>query len=180
MFGHLQGAFTDAREERGAVRAADGGTIFLDEIGELDPRSQVKLLRVLQERTTRCSARAARGRSTCASSPRRTATSRGCVGRDFREDLYYRLNLIRSQLPPLRERGPTSRSSSGISSRARQAAWHRPAIEVPGGALTWLAALPWPATCAAQAGDRARRARAAPPRRPSRPTTCGLGARDGG
>jgi transcriptional regulator with GAF, ATPase, and Fis domain len=45
MFGHVRGAFTDARETRGRFETADGGTIFLDEIGELDPTSQVKLLR---------------------------------------------------------------------------------------------------------------------------------------
>ncbi|HEV7570098.1 MAG TPA: sigma-54 dependent transcriptional regulator [Thermoanaerobaculia bacterium] len=106
MFGHVRGAFTDARQDRkGRFEVADGGTIFLDEIGEVDPSSQVKLLRVLQDRTY----------EVLGSSRSRTvyvrvvsATNRALhelVGRgEFREDLLYRLNLITIQLPPLRER----------------------------------------------------------------------------
>ncbi len=107
MFGHVRGAFTDARADRkGRFELADGGTIFLDEIGELDPSSQVKLLRVLQDRTyevlgSSVSAHA----STCASSRPRIATSAQPVADGtFREDLLYRLNLITVRLPALRER----------------------------------------------------------------------------
>ncbi|MCU1347134.1 MAG: glnG, partial [Acidobacteria bacterium] len=104
--GHVRGAFTDARQDRkGRFETADGGTIFLDEIGELDSGSQVKLLRVLQDRTY----------EVLGSSRKRTvdlrviaATNRNLaelVSRgEFREDLLYRLNLISIQLPPLRER----------------------------------------------------------------------------
>jgi two-component system NtrC family response regulator len=106
MFGHVRGAFTDARQDRkGRFEMADGGSIFLDEIGDLDVASQVKLLRVLQDRTY----------ETLGSSITRTVNVRvvsatnknlaDAVDRGaFREDLLYRLNLIALHLPPLRER----------------------------------------------------------------------------
>ena len=76
MFGHVRGAFTDARQDRkGRFEVADGGTIFLDEIGDLDPASQVKMLRVLQDRTFEVLGSSQRREpSTCASSRRPTAT----------------------------------------------------------------------------------------------------------
>ncbi len=106
MFGHKKGAFTDAWTDRkGRFELADKGTIFLDEIGELEPVCQVKLLRVLQDRTYEPLGE---------SIPRRTdvrvvsATNRDLqeMVRQglFREDLFYRLNLIPIHLPPLRER----------------------------------------------------------------------------
>lgn len=106
MFGHKKGAFTDAWTDRkGRFELADKGTIFLDEIGELEPVCQVKLLRVLQDRTFEPLGE---------SIPRRTdvrvvsATNRDLLDMVrqglFREDLFYRLNLIPIHLPPLRER----------------------------------------------------------------------------
>lgn len=106
MFGHKKGAFTDAWTDRkGRFELADKGTIFLDEIGELEPVCQVKLLRVLQDRTFEPLGE---------SIPRKTdvrvvsATNRDLPSMVhdglFREDLYYRLNLIPIHLPPLRER----------------------------------------------------------------------------
>lgn len=106
LFGYEQGAFTDARSKKeGRFEMANGGSLFLDEIGELSPSSQVKLLRVLQEgeferlggtKTIRVDVRLV------------TATNRELeqeiTARRFREDLFYRLNVIRIQLPPLRER----------------------------------------------------------------------------
>src|SRR5206468_4491612 len=106
MFGHVRGAFTDARQDRrGRFELADGRTIFLDEIGDLAPASQVKMLRVLQDRTYEVL-----GSSTTRTVDVRvvSATNRNlaeAVGRgEFREDLLYRVNLITINLPPLRER----------------------------------------------------------------------------
>jgi DNA-binding NtrC family response regulator len=106
MFGHLRGAFTDARQDRkGRFEIADGGTIFLDEIGEVDPASQVKLLRVLQDRTYEVLG-SSRSRTvdvrviSATNRPLHELVQRG----EFREDLLYRLNLITIALPPLRER----------------------------------------------------------------------------
>lgn len=106
MFGHKKGAFTGAVADReGRFAVANGGTIFLDEIGELDLNCQVKLLRVLQEHTYEML-----GDST----PRRTDVRVVCATnadlpamvaeRTFREDLFYRINLITVTLPPLRDR----------------------------------------------------------------------------
>ncbi|MDE5554107.1 MAG: sigma-54 dependent transcriptional regulator [Muribaculaceae bacterium] len=106
MFGHVKGAFTDAVSDRiGRFAAADGGTIFLDEIGELDLSCQVKLLRVLQEQRFEplgsSKTRKVDVRVVCATNadlPTMVAE------RTFREDLFYRINLVTLQLPPLRHR----------------------------------------------------------------------------
>ena len=106
MFGHRKGAFTGAVADReGRFSVADGGTIFLDEIGELDLNSQVKLLRVLQEHTFEMLGdsrpRKVDVRVVCATN----ADLADMVRRHtFREDLFYRINLITVTLPPLRER----------------------------------------------------------------------------
>ena len=106
MFGHKKGAFTGAVADRiGRFQLADGGTIFLDEIGELDIESQVKLLRVLQEKTFEPLGESKSVkvdvRVICATNaPLEEKITEGT----FREDLYYRINLISLHLPPLRER----------------------------------------------------------------------------
>jgi two-component system response regulator PilR (NtrC family) len=106
LFGHERGAFTGAvATRRGIFREAEGGTVLLDEIGELPAALQVKLLRVLQERKVR-----AVGASTEVSIDVRVlaATNRNVEDEvrsgKFRQDLYYRLNVIRIEVPPLRER----------------------------------------------------------------------------
>jgi two-component system, NtrC family, response regulator AtoC len=106
LFGHVRGAFTGASADReGKFAAADGGTLFLDEIGDMDLRLQAKLLRALQEgviepvggnRRIRVDVR-------IVSSTNRKLDEAISSG-GFREDLYYRLNVLRIELPPLRER----------------------------------------------------------------------------
>ncbi|NIR45993.1 MAG: sigma-54-dependent Fis family transcriptional regulator [Gemmatimonadetes bacterium] len=106
LFGHQKGAFTDAKNmKRGMLEVADGGTIFLDEVGDLELSLQPKLLKMLESRSFR---RIGGTREinvdvrVCAASNRDLpqAVSKG----DFREDLFYRLNVMPIALPPLRER----------------------------------------------------------------------------
>ncbi|MDR1893569.1 MAG: sigma 54-interacting transcriptional regulator [Spirochaetales bacterium] len=106
LFGHVRGAFTDASSERrGKFELADGGTIFLDEIGELSPGIQAKLLRVLQERTLE---KLGSEESITVDIRIIAATNRDIEKAkeegSFRADLYYRLNVIPFYVPPLRER----------------------------------------------------------------------------
>ena len=106
LFGHERGAFTGAdRQKRGLFETADGGTVFLDEIGEMVPALQAKLLRFLEEQTFKRVGGSATSTSTSVSI---AATNRKLEEevrqRRFREDLYYRLNVVPIALPPLRER----------------------------------------------------------------------------
>ncbi len=107
MFGHVKGAFTGAVASRGGkFQQADGGTLFLDEVGELTPQLQVKLLRALQERLV---TRVGDSRSEKVDIRVLSATNRSLedmiTENTFREDLYYRLNVVNLWLPPLRDRG---------------------------------------------------------------------------
>jgi Nif-specific regulatory protein len=107
LFGHERGAFTDAKEMRkGRFELADGGTLFLDEIGDISASAQVKLLRVLQEREFE---RVGGSKTIKVNVRLIAATNRNLENMVekglFREDLYYRLNVIPIDLPPLRERG---------------------------------------------------------------------------
>jgi two-component system repressor protein LuxO len=107
IFGHVRGAFTGAHEARaGAAELADGGTLFLDEIGEMDVALQAKLLRFIQtgilRRVGDTQSRPIDVRFICATN--RDPAVEVAAGR-FREDLFYRLNVLPVHLPPLRERG---------------------------------------------------------------------------
>jgi two-component system nitrogen regulation response regulator NtrX len=106
LFGHVKGSFTGASEDKeGKFSQADGGTLFLDEVGDMSPKTQAKVLRVLEEqRFTPVG-----GNSAMTVDVRVIASTNKILEREielgnFREDLYYRLNVIPFQLPPLRER----------------------------------------------------------------------------
>jgi two-component system, NtrC family, response regulator HydG len=106
LFGHVRGAFTGAEKDRvGRFQAAQGGTLFLDEVGDIPPRVQLKLLRVLQEKTFE---RVGDSHTFTADVRVIAATNRNLkkmvsLG-EFREDLYYRLKVLEISLPPLRDR----------------------------------------------------------------------------
>ena len=146
MFGHVRGAFTDAKHDRkGRFELADGGTIFLDEIGDLNLECQVKLLRVLQDRTY----------EVLGSSITRTvdvrvvsATNRNLpelIERgDFREDLLYRLNLITIHIPPLRDRPADIPILANHFLAAIGKVYRRPDISINDAAIQLLFRLSWP------------------------------------
>lgn len=107
LFGHEKGSFTGAERRRiGRFEQANGGTLFLDEIGEVPMQTQVKLLRVLQERTFE----RVGGNENVSVDVRLIAATNRNLAQDvrdgrFREDLYYRLNVVNVEMPPLRVRG---------------------------------------------------------------------------
>ena len=106
LFGHEKGAFTGATERKiGRLEKADGGTVFLDEIGEIDTATQIKLLRVLEtkvfERVGGTTPIKVDVRIICATN---RDLKNECTLGNFREDLYYRLSILKIHLPPLRER----------------------------------------------------------------------------
>jgi two-component system response regulator PilR (NtrC family)/two-component system response regulator HydG len=146
LFGYKRGAFTDARADRaGMFVEGDGGTIFLDEIGDLTPALQAKLLRVLQEREIRPlgAARPEKVDVRVLSATNRDLAQRMSEGA-FREDLFYRLNVIEVVLPPLRDRAedvlPLADHFLGEAAQRtgkRIRSFTQPALKV-------LLAYPWP------------------------------------
>lgn len=146
MFGHVKGAFTGAVASRkGRFETADGGTIFLDEIGDLDPASQVKMLRVLQQHTFQplgdSRTRSADFRVVSATNADLTAR---VADRSFREDLYYRINLITLRLPPLRERREDIPLLVRHFLKEGSRTHNIPAPEISSEAMTLLSRLPYP------------------------------------
>jgi DNA-binding NtrC family response regulator len=146
LFGHEKGAFTGAAERRlGRFELADHGTLFLDEIGEIPSSTQVKLLRVLEEReVTRVGGAASFGvdvRVVAATNrPLREHVEEGA----FRADLYYRLNVLRIYLPPMRERREDIPLLVRRFVREFSAQHDRPFHGISADALDLLVSYPWP------------------------------------
>ncbi|MCP3978611.1 MAG: sigma-54-dependent Fis family transcriptional regulator [bacterium] len=144
LFGYERGAFTGAdRTQPGLVEVADGGTLFLDEVGEMSPRMQVDLLRVLQSGELRRLG----GRQTIRVSVRIiAATHRDLEAQvsegKFREDLYYRLNVLTLRLPPLRERTEDIAQLSAVLLDGLVD--ERPAPKISDPALAKMISYPWP------------------------------------
>jgi len=146
LFGHEKGAFTGAEARKvGLFELAGSGTIFLDEIGEMPPRLQVKLLRVLQERKIR---RLGGTRDLPVAARIISATNRDveALVRDggFREDLYYRINVLRIRVPPLRERRDDIPLLAESLLAALCARMGRGSVALEAGALERLAAYDYP------------------------------------
>jgi len=146
LFGHVRGAFTGAvRESLGFIRAADGGTLFIDEVGELSVLLQAKLLRVLQERCVTpvgdTRARPVDVRVIC-------ATHRDLAEmvrlRTFREDLYFRLNVVVLRVPPLRERPEDVVPLAEHFLSVQADLYCEPAKSLSGEACDLLRLYPWP------------------------------------
>jgi DNA-binding NtrC family response regulator len=140
MFGHLKGAFTDAKSDRiGRFELANKGTIFLDEIGDLDQNCQVKLLRVLQDRTYEIlgssKAKTVDVRVICATNKNlEEMVNNG----QFREDLFYRINLMTIKLPALRERSDDIPLLVNYFLENFRQTYNRPNLEITLDALNWL------------------------------------------
>ena len=146
MFGHVRGAFTDARRSReGRFAVAGGGSIFLDEIGEVDRNAQVKLLRVLQDRSFEVlgSSRPERADVRVISATNRDLSVMVGEG-SFREDLLYRLNLISIELPPLRDRPEDIPLLASHFAERCGESYGRPGLSLTPTALAWLQDQRWP------------------------------------
>ena len=146
LFGHEKGSFTGAAQRRiGRFEQADGGTLFLDEIGEIDSATQVKLLRALSERTIERV-----GSNTPLKVDVRVLAASNKNLRDlvdqgkFREDLYFRLNVVRIEMPPLRDRREDIILLAGSFLKEFAAENGRPLKPLTDDAIALLRAYPWP------------------------------------
>jgi DNA-binding NtrC family response regulator len=146
LFGHEKGAFTSADRQRlGKFELAEGGTLFFDEVGELEQAAQAKLLRALQERQVERLG----GREPSPVDVRVIAATNKdleaeVVAGRFREDLWYRLNVVRVKVPPLRQRREDVPALVELLGRRAARTMHRAPPRFSEGALGALAAYPWP------------------------------------
>lgn len=146
LFGHERGAFTGAdRQQKGKLEMADGGTVFLDEIGDMSLPLQAKLLRVLQDREFQ----RVGGTKTVSVNIRIIAATnkdlrQAVKAGQFREDLYFRLNVVTLTLPPLRERQGDVRALAQFFLDRHTRDAKRPGMTLSQAALDTLAHYPWP------------------------------------
>lgn len=146
LFGHVRGAFTGAeRDHKGLFAAADKGTLHLDEIGDISPAVQTKLLRVLQDGEVRPvgANKSARVNVRVVASTNQDLEAL-MQAKTFREDLYYRLNVLTVTLPPLRERAEDIPLLAGHFFRAACREMGLAEKEVDPEVLHWMSAHPWP------------------------------------
>src|SRR2546425_7742925 len=147
LFGHVRGSFTGAyRDKPGLLEMAPNGTLFLDEVGEMSPRMQVVLLRFLESgEIQRVGADRAHARVNVRLV---TATNRDLEAQiaagNFREDLFFRLNVIRLSIPPLRERAEDIPLLVNYFLHSYRQVHQTPASEVSPEAMEALVAHPWP------------------------------------
>ncbi len=146
LFGHKKGAFTDAREDRiGKFQLAHKGSLFLDEIGNLPLPLQSKLLAALQNRTI-----IPVGSNQLVAIDIRLISATNCnleqliVQQQFREDLLYRLNTIRIEVPPLRERGEDIELLATFFLKCFEKKYHKPSLKISVQAIHKLMKYPWP------------------------------------
>jgi transcriptional regulator with PAS, ATPase and Fis domain len=147
LFGHVRGSFTGAyRDKRGWLETANGGTIFMDEVGEMSLRMQAMLLRFLE--TGEIQRVGSDSRMAPLNVRVITATHRRLLdainSRDFREDLYYRLNVVHIEVPPLRERLEDVPLLVGHFLRVFSDSHRRPIVEVSPDAMAYLTEYTWP------------------------------------
>jgi DNA-binding NtrC family response regulator len=146
LFGHEKGAFTDAKEaQKGLVAQAHGGTLFLDEVETLSAKAQAALLRFLQDHEYRplgskCSRRAELRLIAATNSNLRTMVDRG----EFRQDLFFRLNVISLRLPPLRERPDDIEVLARECIRQASARYKEPLKALHPDTLAWMRHYDWP------------------------------------
>jgi two-component system response regulator AtoC len=153
LFGHERGAFTDARQQkRGLFETADGGTVFLDEIGEMTPGLQAKLLRFLEERSFKRVGGLAdiRVDVRVIAATHRNLEAEVKAGK-FREDLFYRLHVMPVRLPPLRERGGDIPLLAGCYVDRYNREFRKHVTGVAADAVPLLEQYRWPGTCASSA-----------------------------
>ncbi len=146
LFGYVRGAFTDAKQDKkGLFQEADGGTLFLDEIGDLPAPLQTKLLRVLQEKEIKPvgETRSVRVDVRVVASTNRNLQEQMKAGA-FREDLFYRLNVVGIRMPPLRERMEDLPLLVEHFLRQHAREFQKPDLKVPPGFMEALQENPWP------------------------------------
>jgi transcriptional regulator with PAS, ATPase and Fis domain len=146
LFGHVRGSFTGATVDRaGRFQAADGGTLFIDEVGDFHPASQAKLLRVLENSTI---SPVGSDQEVAVDVRVVAATSRDLFEMldrgEFREDLFYRLNVIALQLPPLRDRREDIRPLTHAFLTEFCEQLERPLLEIDPKLMRFLESYDWP------------------------------------
>jgi DNA-binding NtrC family response regulator len=146
LFGHVKGAFTDARTDRiGRFELADGGTIFLDEIGNVPLRQQAKLLRVLESgEIERVGSSRSRRVNVRVLSATNTDLPAACASGQFREDLLFRLNTVEIHLPALRERREDIPTLAAHFLARYAARYRRPVAGFDSAAIQALMQYSWP------------------------------------